>query len=235
MEIRETLDRYRIPWDPESIERLEVYRKFLREKNAVMDLTSVPDEETAERHFADSLMPLAYPGIIPGEGRAADVGSGAGFPGLPLALFCPRVSFCLIDAQEKRCAFLRECASQMGLRNVDVIHARAEDAGRREELREAFDLTVARAVAPLNVLCEYLAPLTKAGGKCVCWKGAPDQEEKRDGDHAARIVGFGAGEEVAFREAGAERTLYIYRKLSGTPEKYPRRSGIPSKRPLREG
>ncbi len=235
MEIREALDRYRIPWDPVGIERLEVYRRFLREKNAVMDLTSVPDEETAERHFADSLMPLSYPGVIPREGRAADVGSGAGFPGLPLAAFCPGVRFFLIDAQEKRCAFLRDCASRMDLKNVEVIHARAEEAGRRVALRETFDLTVARAVAPLNVLCEYLAPLTRTGGKCVCWKGAPDTEERRDGDYAAGVLGLGAGETLAFREAEAERTLYIYRKLSATLEKYPRRNGIPSKRPLREG
>ena len=234
MEIREALDRYRIPWDPEGIERLEAYRRLLKEKNAVMDLTSVPDGETAERHFADSLMPLAYPGTIPREGRAADVGSGAGFPGLPLAVFCPGVRFCLIEAQEKRCAFLRDCISLMDLKNAEVIHVRAEDAGRREALRESFDLTVARAVAPLNVLCEYLAPLTKIGGKCVCWKGAPDMEERRDGDHAANMLGFGAGETLSFREADAERTLYIYRKLSTTPEKYPRRNGIPSKRPLRE-
>ena len=234
MEIREALDKYGIPWEPEGIERLEAYRSFLREKNAVMDLTSVPDGETAERHFADSLMPLACPGVIPTEGRAADVGSGAGFPGLPLAVFRPGLRFCLIDAQEKRCAFLRECASLMGLENVEVIHARAEEAGRREALRETFDLTVARAVAPLNVLCEYLAPLTRTGGKCVCWKGAPDMEERRHGDHAAGILGFGTAETVAFREADAERTLYIYRKLSLTPERYPRRNGIPSKRPLRK-
>ncbi len=232
MEVREALDRYGIPWEPAALDRLETYRRLLKERNAEMDLTSVPDEETAERHFADSLMPLVFSGLIPREGRAADVGSGAGFPGLALAAFCPGVRFSLIDAQEKRCAFLRECAGAMGLGNVEVIHARAEDAGRQKELREGFDLTFARAVAPLNVLCEYLAPLTAVGGKCICWKGVPGDKERQDGDHASGLVGFGKAEVISFREAEAERTLYIYKKLFLTPEKYPRRNGVPSRRPL---
>ncbi len=233
MEIAQALDKYSIPWDGDKLEKLEIYRRFLKERNAQMDLTSVADEDTAERHFADSLSPLRFAGLVPSAGRAADVGSGAGFPGLPLAVFCPGVSFVLIEAQEKRCAFLRECAALMGLDNAQAVHMRAEDAGRDPRFREGFDLTVARAVAPLNILCEYLAPLTAQGGRCLCWKGALTGEERRDGDHAAALVGFGAGRVLTVSEGEAARTLCVYDKLSPTPERYPRRSGIPLKRPLR--
>ena len=232
MEVKEALTAYGIPWDGESLRRLEIYRAHLKKRNAEMDLTSVPDEDTAERHFADSLTPLRYPGMIPDTGRAADVGSGAGFPGLALAVFRPGTEFFLIEAQEKRCAFLRECAALMGLGNVKVLHMRAEEAGRDGKLRESFSLTAARALAPTNVLCEYLAPLTAVGGKCVLWKGAPDERERRDGDFAARLVGFGNRRDAVLRVGEAERTLVTYEKLFPTPDRYPRRSGIPSKRPL---
>ncbi len=234
MDINEALDKYGIPRDEGKTEKLEIYREYLKKRNAEMDLTSVPDEDTAERHFADSLMPLRYPGLIPEKGRAADVGSGAGFPGLVLAVYRPGVEFYLIEAQEKRCAFLRECAARMGADNVRVVHMRAEDAGRDGKWRESFDLTAARAVAPLNILCEYLAPLTRPGGRCVCWKGSLGEEEGRDGAFAAREVGFKEAGVLTFTEGEAERTLCVFEKIRPTSERYPRRSGIPSKRPLRE-
>ena len=133
MEVKEALTAYGIPWDGESLRRLEIYRAHLKKRNAEMDLTSVPDEDTAERHFADSLMPLRFPGMIPDTGRAADVGSGAGFPGLALAVFRPGMEFFLIEAQEKRCAFLRECAALMGLGNVKVLQRRGCRTGRETE------------------------------------------------------------------------------------------------------
>ena len=234
MEIRETLAYYGLDAEPEQIRALEKYRALLREWNRKMDLTSVSDEDTAERHFADSLSPLMIRGFFPGKGTFCDVGTGAGFPGMPLAVMCPEMTFTLIDAQEKRCGFLRCCCEEMKLQNVRVFHGRAEDAGRDPRFREQFDLTGARAVAPLNVLLEYLLPLTREGGTCLCWKGPGVADEMKDGAFASSVLGGGPlrTEELDLR--GTKRVLCYAEKTAGTPPQYPRRNSVPSRRPLRE-
>ena len=234
MEIRETLAYYGLDAEEGQILALEKYRTLLREWNKKMDLTNVSDEDTAERHFADSLSPLMIPGFFPAEGSFCDVGTGAGFPGVPLAVMRPQMSFTLIDAQEKRCGFLRFCCEEMRLGNVRVCHGRAEDAGRDPLLREQFDLTGARAVAPLNVLLEYLLPLTRTGGTCLCWKGPGVTEEMKDGAFASAILGGGPLKTRDLDLRGTKRVLCYTEKTAATPPRYPRRNSVPARRPLRE-
>ncbi len=232
MDTREVLGCYGLDTDPGKIGKLEKYRSLLREWNRNMDLTNVSDEDTAERHFADSLAPLMIPGFFPREGTFCDVGTGAGFPGMPLAVMCPDMAFTLIDAQEKRCTFLRFCCAEMKMDNVQVFHKRAEEAGRDPAFRERFDLTGARAVAPLNVLLEYLLPLTRVGGQCICWKGPGAAEEMEDGDHASRVLGGGPVRTEKPGLKGADRFLCCTVKTGPTPAQYPRRNSVPSRRPL---
>ena len=233
MNTRETLLAYGLEADPVCIERLDTYRRLLREWNKNIDLTSVPDEETNERHFADSLLGFrALP--FPLKGRLADVGTGAGFPGLPLAIWQADLEVTLIDALEKRCAFLRAVCEETGLTNVRVLHLRAEDAGRSPELRERFDFAVARAVAPLNVLCEYLLPLVRLGGQMVCWKGPKAADEMEDGSAAAKVLGGGTPKIHTLSTPMGERLFICSEKVHSTPSRFPRKSGTPSKKPLQK-
>jgi 16S rRNA (guanine527-N7)-methyltransferase len=191
--------------------------------------TSVHGRQEVERvHIADSLAGLEVPAVREA-GRIVDLGSGAGLPGLVLAIARAEAEVVLVESVGKKCAWLERTAEELGLENVRVACARAE------ELAEApFDVVTARALAVLPVLCEYAAPLLREGGVLVAWKGAVDEREAADGLYAAEVLGL-AREEVRAVEpyAGSERrTLHIFRKLRPTPEMYPRRAGMAAKRPL---
>lgn len=161
-----------IPHDGEAASRLLIYHNLLMDWNTRMDLTAVlAEEELLDRHYIDSLMPMTIPGMIPESGRLIDVGTGAGFPGMPLAILLPRLQVTLLDAQQKRLNFLQTVIDALHLTNVTLVHARAEDGARMPAHREKYDLAVARAVAPLPVLAEYLLPYAAPGGKALCWKG----------------------------------------------------------------
>jgi 16S rRNA (guanine527-N7)-methyltransferase len=191
--------------------------------------TSVHDRREVENvHIADSLVGLEVPAV--GEAaRIADLGSGAGLPGLVLAIARPAAEVVLVESVGKKCAWLERTVTTMGLENVRVVCARAE------ELEEApFDVVTARALASLSVLCEYAAPLLREGGSLVAWKGAVDAREDADGLHAANVLGL-EREEVRAVEpypGSQRRTLHVFRKVSPTPEGYPRRPGMAAKRPL---
>ena len=217
--------------DGAACEKLEAYHALLLEWNARMDLTNVPEDEMALRHYGDSLLPLGQAAWFPQGARLIDVGTGAGFPGMPLAIARPDMQVTLLDSQRKRCDFLQAVADALSLRNVRILHARAEDAAR-SDLREQMDVAVARAVAPLNVLCEYLLPFVRVGGHALCWKGPALREELADGQRAARILGGEA--EALFRLpiAGREHYVQSFRKMEKTVRRYPRKSGTPSKEPL---
>ena len=164
------------------------YHGLLCEANARMNLTRVPDDlrEAADRNYLDCIAPLAQG--LPGADTAVDVGSGAGFPGIPMAIMLPEVRFTLIDAQGKRVDFLQGVIDDLHL-NARAVHLRAEDAARRPDLREAFDLAVARAVAPMNVLGEYLLPFVKPGGWALAMKGPGLDDELRDAEGAIALLG----------------------------------------------
>ena len=217
--------------DEETCQRLNAYHALLLEWNARMDLTNVPENEMALRHYGDSLLPLDRDVWFPRGASLIDVGSGAGFPGLPLAIARPDLRVTLLDSQRKRCDFLKAVADELKLSNVAVLHARAEDAARMA-LRESFDLAVARAVAPLNVLCEYLLPFVRLGGRALCWKGPAVMEELKSGEKAAHILGAKAEQLVRLPIEGREHYVQPFVKCKKTLRQYPRKSGTPSKNPL---
>jgi 16S rRNA (guanine527-N7)-methyltransferase len=191
--------------------------------------TSVHDRREVENvHIADSLVGLEVPAVKEAA-RIVDLGSGAGPPGLVLAIARPEAEVVLVESVGKKCAWLERTVSALGLENVRVVCARAEEL---EE--EPFDVVTARALASLPVLCEYAAPLLREGGALVAWKGAVDAREDADGRHAAQVLGL-EREEVRAVEpypGSQRRTLHVFRKVSPTPAGYPRRPGMAAKRPL---
>ena len=214
-------------------EQFERYHALLLEANRRMNLTRVPEDprEAADRNYLDCVAPLA--GGFPEVRTAADVGSGAGFPGIPLAIMLPDTRFTLIDALGKRVEFLRTVIDALGL-NAEALHLRVEEAGRRTDLRERFDLATARAVAPMNALCEYLLPLVRVGGRALALKGPGLDGEL---DQAANAIALLGGELERTQPLAIPGRDWDHRaawiaKARPTPEKYPRRSGAPEKRPL---
>ena len=181
----------------------------------------------------DSAAPLAQ-GLLAPAAKVIDVGTGAGFPGMPLAIACPGLSVTLMDAQQKRLNFLAAVIAELGLTNVTLLHARAEDGARNPALREQFDLAVARAVAPLSVLAEYLLPYVKVGGKALCWKGPALAEELGQGRKAAFLVGGKVEEAIPCPIPGRDwqHQILPIAKVTHTAKIYPRKAGTPSKKPL---
>lgn len=184
-----------------------------------------------DAHIADALSGLAVPELAAAQ-RVADLGAGAGVPGLILAAARPALRVVEVESNGRKCAFMERAITTMGLQNAEVVCARAEawDAGR-----ERCDAVTARALGPLSVLVEYAAPLLVPGGVLVAWKGAPDAAEVADGAHAASTLGLEetAVVDVAPFPGADQRSLYVYRRVGSLPNGYPRRPGIARKRPLR--
>ena len=221
--------------DGTALSRLETYHDMLLDWNTRMDLTSVSADRMAARHFLDSLLPLKASGLIPEEGRLIDVGTGAGFPGLPLAIARPSLQVTLLEAQSKRCQFLQTVCQALGLENVTIINDRAENLGRAEGHREGYDRAVARAVAALPVLAEYLLPFVRVGGMALCWKGPAVAGEQADGAAAAARLG-GRLLPLVDMEGSGEETGHVIAPMEKTEKTlplYPRKNGMPAKRPLK--
>ena len=219
---------------PKLPDKLAAYMKMLEEWNARMDLTAaLPDSEILDRHFIDSLTILKTD-YAPEGSSWIDVGTGAGFPGLVLAMARPDFSVMLLDAQQKRLNFLDAVISETGITNAITLHGRAEDFARKKEYRERFDLAVARAVAPLNVLCEYLLPFVRIGGCALCWKGPALKDEIESGKRAAFLLGGKLETPVLTNVTGQDwhHIILPVRKVSQTAANYPRKAGIPKARPL---
>ena len=203
------------------IDDLLKFSALLLEKNKVMNLTAVTEPtEVVTRHFLDC---AALAPHMPQGGRVLDVGTGAGFPGMPLAILCPETEFVLLDALRKRIDFLNEVIADLGLTNVTAVHARAEDYAR--DNRGTFDLAVSRAVADLRVLSELALPMVKVGGCFLAMKAADCAEEVQSAAHAFEVLGVGEPEMLSYTvpHDGIERALVRLPKISDTPDKYPRR------------
>lgn len=211
---------------------LRVFYDFLEEKNRVMDLTAIKGEEDAARaHFLDSLSLIP---LIPNGAKMADVGSGAGFPGMPVAIAKRDVSVTLLESMQKRCDFLRSAAALEGMPQVTVCMARAEEAGQSKKHREKYDVVTARAVAKLHLLCELCLPLVKPGGVFLAMKGPGAEEEIAEARRAIATLGGGDISLHSYGIPGSDRTrcIVVIKKLHATPAGYPRRYAKIVKNPL---
>lgn len=230
------LDGLGIAYDPHAPDRLWDYHVLLSQWNQNMNLTGETDFDTAlDRLYMDSLAPLAIVGLFPQEAKLVDVGSGAGFPGLPLAIVRPDLQVLLLDSQAKRIGFLDTVADALGLARVQTLHSRAEDAGQTPQLRESFDVAVARAVAPLAVLCELMLPLVRVGGRMICYKGPSVGEEWDVGNRAAMMLGGGALLSYPVTlpsQPDWRHHAVVCEKMQKTFRQYPRKAGVPVRKPL---
>jgi len=215
----------------EEQERLVFYYVLLLEGNQRMNLTAITEPvEAVHKHIVDSLTLALF---LPQVGSLVDVGSGAGLPGLPLAVVCPQLSFSLLDSLAKRCNWLAETSEALGLKNTKIINSRAEAAGQNKNLRESFDGAFARAVAALPVLAEYLLPLVKVGGFCWAMKGPEAEKEVAEAANALKILGGKVQQIYLYNLASGEtRSIIVIEKVAETPDAYPRREGRPKKQPL---
>lgn len=217
---------YKITLTENQYEQFQKYFELLAEWNEKMNLTAITDESgVALKHFADSLSLLNFVDI-PQNSSIADVGTGAGFPGVVLKIARPDIKLTLIDSLNKRLVFLGEVCAQLGI-EAELIHSRAEDGARDEKLRESFDFAVSRAVARMNVLSEYCLPYVKVGGAFCAMKGAQANEEFKESLNAINTLGGKLEKKYFFElpENGGERAIAVVRKVKNTPQKYPRQSG----------
>ena len=210
------------------------YYELLVEWNEKMNLTAITEEhEVAVKHMVDSLS--AYdPALFNGAVSIIDVGTGAGFPGLPLKIFCPDIRLTLMDSLNKRVHFLQTVVDELGLEGVDCVHARAEEGARNKKYREQFDLAVSRAVARLPILCEYCLPFVKRGGHFLALKGRAYAEEVEEAAKAIKVMGGSKTEmrEVHLPGLDDKRAIITVTKTMPTPKVYPRKAGTPAKNPL---
>ncbi|HIE38299.1 MAG TPA: 16S rRNA (guanine(527)-N(7))-methyltransferase RsmG [Anaerolineales bacterium] len=226
-----------IPLNKGHLSLFQAYYEELVEWNRRFNLTAITDYQGVQvRHFLDSLSCLlALPQADLQAGvRVIDVGTGAGFPGVPLKILCPGMHLTLLEATRKKVAFLEHLTRRLELRGVQVIHARAEELGRRPIHREQYDWALARAVAEMPTLAEYLLPLVRVGGAILAQKGEGGPAEVHAAEEAIRILGGRVQRLVLVNLHGLAETRYlvVVDKVAATPEKYPRRPGIPVKRPL---
>ena len=218
---------------PLQLQQFDKYFELLIETNKVMNLTAITEpEEVVVKHFIDSL--LAYDKTKFKNKLLADVGTGAGFPGIPLKIYCPELKVVLIDSLGKRLKFLEKVIAELGLENIHCEHLRAEDAGKNSQHREKYDLVTARAVARLSVLSEYCLPLLKKNGMFIALKGSKYQEEIEEAKKAVAILGGAiiSADEVKLPGLDDGRAIVKIRKIRNTPGMYPRKAGTPEKQPL---
>ena len=213
-------------------QQLEEYMKLLLEWNEKINLTAITEEDDIIlKHFVDSLTILKY---IKEGNSIVDVGTGAGFPGIPLKIAREDIKVTLVDSLNKRILFLNEVIEKLGLQKVETLHFRAEEFGQNKKYRESFDIATSRAVANLSTLVEYLLPLVKVGGICICMKGSEINEELENAKKAIQILGgkIEQVEEFTLPESDIKRNIVIIKKTKDTPSRYPRKPGTPSKEPI---
>lgn len=217
------------------IDQLLKYKDILLEWNQKMNLTAIEEEqEVMIKHFLDSLSCIQTKYLKP-EGSMIDVGTGAGFPGVPLKIALPNINLTLLDSLKKRINFLEEVCNETNLSNVEFVHGRAEDFGQDKNLREKYDYAVSRAVAALNVLVEYCLPFVKVGGYFICQKGPGLIDELPEAKKAIKVLGGEVVDQITVTLPFSDITHYILviKKIKQTPSKYPRKAGKPSKEPIK--
>lgn len=225
--------RIDIEFNDKQLDQFYEYMNLLLEWNKKINLTAIIEvEEIILKHFIDSLTINKYIG----ENKTlVDVGTGAGFPGIPLKIYRPDLKVTLVDSLNKRINFLNEVISKLDLKDINTVHKRIEDFGKDKKYRESFDYVTARAVANLTTLSEYLIPISKVNGKCICMKGNDIEEEVNSSKNAINLLG-GKINKIDYFElpnSDISRNIIVIDKIKETPNKYPRKAGLPSKEPLK--
>ena len=214
---------------------LEKYMEGILAWNEKVNLTNITDPaEFRIKHNADSLMCVDFPEFLDAE-TVIDVGTGGGFPGIPLAVYAPEKHFTLLDSLNKRLKIIDELAGELGIKNITLVHGRAEDAARAKEHREKYDLCVSRAVSNLATLSEYCLPFIKVGGYLLAYKGPGAEEEVKEAAKALKTLGGSLVDirETSMEEYGLDHRILVIKKLRNTPKAYPRKAGTPLKEPLK--
>lgn len=237
--LKEICNRININVSDKQIEKFNLYYETLIEKNKVMNLTAITEkEDVIIKHFLDSIAIIPYLKekniLVEKDFKIIDIGTGAGFPGIPLKIMLPECQFTLLDSLNKRVGFLNEVINELSLDNIEAIHGRAEDIASDKMYRENYNLCVSRAVANLSTLSEYCLPFVKKDGYFISYKAGDSEEEINKSKNAIKLLGgkINKVEDFVLPETDANRVFVMIKKISNTDKKYPRKAGVPSKKPL---
>lgn len=233
------LEKMNITLSNEQLEQFDIYYKMLVDKNQYMNLTAITEyEDVLLKHYVDCLavnVVEEFANIANSSVKVIDVGTGAGFPGIPLKIAFPKLKIDLLDSLNKRINFLNEIIDELGLLDISAYHGRAEDYAGKSEFRESYDLCVSRAVANLTTLSEYCLPFIKKGGLFIALKSGEIETELNESKKAIGILGGEIQKVVPYQlpDSDIDRNFVVIKKNSNTPKKYPRKAGLPSKEPLK--
>jgi len=230
--IKESFEKIDISLNEEQIKQYYEYMNLLIDWNKKINLTAIIEpSDIILKHFVDSATILKY---IKDNESIVDVGTGAGFPGIPIKIANSTLNITLLDSLNKRINFLNEVIQENNLEKIETVHSRVEDFGNNLKYREKFDVATSRAVANLSVLAEYMLPLVKVGGRCICMKGSEIEEELEKSKNAINLLGGKITKVEQFKliDSDNTRNIVIIEKVKNTPNKYPRKAGMPSKQPL---
>lgn len=239
-QLYEKAQKINIELTDRQLKQFQLYYEMLIETNKVMNLTAITEkEEVITKHFLDSLaLAEVYPAICNPESefKILDLGTGAGFPGIPLKIAFPHLQVTLMDSLNKRVKFLQSVIDKLDLCDITAVHGRAEEAAKNATYREQFDLCVSRAVANLATLSEYCIPFVKPGGKCISYKAAEVEEEVENAKEAIHILGgkLAIVKKIVLPDTDIERSFVFIDKIKNTPKTYPRKAGTASKEPIKK-
>ena len=215
-----------------NIDQFYNYMNLLLEWNEKINLTAITEpNDIILKHFIDSVTINKY---LSDKNKIIDIGTGAGFPGIPLKILNEDKKFTLVDSLNKRIGFLNEVKKQLDLKYLNCIHGRVEEMARNKQFREKFSVITSRAVARLNILAEYMLPFVEIGGICICMKGSEIEEELEEAKKAIKVLGgeIEKVEHFCLIDTDMERNIVVIRKVSATPNQYPRKAGTPAKQPI---
>lgn len=234
-QLKNAFEQLHIEYSQKMLDTFQQYMLGVLEWNEKINLTAIKDKEGfIKKHYIDSLLCYGFKEVNEAE-SIIDVGTGAGFPGVPLAIVFPEKQFILVDSLKKRLTIIDELCSKLGIGNVQTVHGRAEDLGHDKRHRQKYDLCVVRAVASIAVLAEYTLPFIKVGGNLLAYKSAQVDQELEEGRKAIRILGgeFLTEKAVKIDDLEMDHKILVISKIKNTPAQYPRKAGTPSKEPLK--